>query len=247
MFQHLPLALVIFLCTSVNAQTYTINASEALSYQLGKEKVIYAMKAIYAPVSITPQLVFLPTKRGLKQVNEGILDAEAGRVDKAVTQYENLLKIPTPITKMRLSIYCLNKQDCKTNSQAGILVIQGGIMAARLCNKLNLNCNRVMNDVSAFKALQKGHAPALITNDRFALGTLCKSGLSQIYTKPLTQIYSIYHYVNKKHAELIPKLTQSIDYLIESKVLPGTFRSLSDAARHCNIKVITLTNQALEG
>ena len=243
-FVTLPLGLL--LCCWAYADTYTINASEGLAYQLGKEKVTNAMVAIYAPLLITPEVVFLPSRRGLQLVDNGQFDAEAGRIDGAINGYDNLIKIPYPLSKTRLSIYCVEAKHCVVDENMSAVTIQGGLMAERYCKLKRLNCDQVMNDISAFKAIEKGYAPAIIANDRFALGTLCQSGIRKLYSRALTKVYYVHHYIHKKHAALAPDIAKSIENLIKSNILPNTFQSLSDAAKACDVKLTVLDSASTQ-
>ncbi|WP_261594677.1 hypothetical protein [Pseudoalteromonas holothuriae] len=79
--------------------------SESVAYQMGKDTVLKSLRAIYHPLSINPTLIYLPTKRGLQLLNNGEIDADAGRIDKAMAGYTNLIKVPYPLSKFRLFIF----------------------------------------------------------------------------------------------------------------------------------------------
>ncbi|WP_234401320.1 hypothetical protein [Pseudoalteromonas sp. T1lg23B] len=228
------------------AATYVINVSEGLAYQIGKDKVQTALREIYQPLSIDPTVVYLPSKRGLALLNNGEIDADAGRIDKAMASYDNLIQVPYPLSTVRLFIYCLKSKDCRPSEQVGHLIVQGTLISEQFCKKRQLSCNIVANDTSAFSALQKNYAPSLIANDRFAVGTICASGMTEIYARPLTEELKAYHYVHKKHADLVPKLTRSIKNLMDQNLLQGRFQSLMDAAKECDLKVTFLTDTQSE-
>ncbi|CAH9064574.1 hypothetical protein PSECIP111854_03485 [Pseudoalteromonas sp. CIP111854] len=211
-----------------------------MAYQMGKDTVLKSLRAIYHPLSINPTLVYLPTKRGLQLLNNGEIDADAGRIDKAMAGYTNLIKVPYPLSKFRLFIFCIKPKECVLNKQVGHLIIQGTLLSEQFCQNAQLSCNIVANDISAFSALQKSFAPTLIANDRFAVGTICASGIKEIYARPLTKELKAYHYVHKKHADLVPQLTQSIKKLMDKNLLQNSFQSLTGAAKGCALKVTML-------
>ncbi|CAM4265012.1 hypothetical protein [Pseudoalteromonas byunsanensis] len=231
----------LLLSTSLWATSYVINVSEGLAYQIGKDKVHSALQEIYNPLSIEPSLVFLPSKRGLQLVNEGEIDADAGRIEQTMTAYQNLIQVPYPLSTVKLYIYCLNPLECVPDEQSGHLIIKGALISEQFCDKKQLSCNIVANDISAFTALQKNYAPSLIANDRFAVGTICASGMKEVFARPLTKDFKAYHYVHKKHADLVPKLTRSIKKLMDQNLLQNRFQSLTDAAKECDLKVTFLT------
>ncbi|MBD1583556.1 hypothetical protein [Pseudoalteromonas sp. S16_S37] len=245
MFKYLLSTMCLVFSLALIAKPYVINVSEDVAYQMGKDKVLKSLTVIYKPLSITPELIFLPSKRGLNLLNEGEIDADAGRIDSAMSHYENVIQIPYPLSTIRLFIYCMKPQDCSLQEGSEHLIIKGTLITEQFCKKRQLYCNIVANDVSAFSALQKGYAPTLIANDRFSVGTLCASQIEQIYAKPITGQLKAYHYVHKKHADLVPKLTQSITALMSENVLQNSFQSLTDEANACGVKLTIIENLSL--
>ncbi|BBN80130.1 hypothetical protein PA25_01150 [Pseudoalteromonas sp. A25] len=245
MIKYLCLAFSLFLSCALIAQSFVINVSEDVAYQMGKDKVRKSLEIIYAPLAIKPTLVFIPSRRGLSLLNRGEIDADAGRIDSAMISYENVLQVPYPLSTIRLFIYCIRPDDCMLSEGAEHLIVKGTVISELYCKKRRLKCNIVANDVSAFSALAKGFAPTLIANDRFSVGTLCASKIEEIYAKPLTGVLKAYHYVHKKHADLVPKLTESITALMSRNILQNSFQSLTDTASACGVKLTIMENMTL--
>ncbi|MBQ4846646.1 MULTISPECIES: hypothetical protein [unclassified Pseudoalteromonas] len=224
-----------------NAKPYTINASEALSYQLGQQQVTAIMTEIYQPLNIVPEVIFLPSYRGLKNVDQGLLDAEGGRVDVVMTTYKNVIKIPTPIAQSQLAIFCLKPHSCQVNLKDPILRIHGNLIAEHYCAKKDLSCTAVQNDISAFQALVKEQANILLANSVFPSGSLCTAGIKKVYIKLLhAKPHRIYHYVHQRHVKLVSALDASIKALHHSGKLQALIDTLLQSFAKCGGEVIKL-------
>ncbi len=223
------------------AFAYQINVSELVAYQLGQQQIAQLMQKIYAPLDITPTLVVLPSERGLEYVNQGFYDAEAGRTSAIANAYPNLLQIPEPLATVQMAVFCLKKEHCTLSTWQDYVVIQGSLITEQVCQRKKLTCNAVSNDVSAFQALEKGHVEQILADDLFALGALCQSGLAAVYVRRLRDAsYPIYHYINRKHQDLLPKLTASIKQLNSSGERDTILSRLSESFATCHGKVIEL-------
>ncbi|KAF7772426.1 hypothetical protein PCIT_a2491 [Pseudoalteromonas citrea] len=237
---------ILVLPTSI-AKPYTINASEALSYHLGQQQVVAIMSEIYRPLGITPHVVFMPSYRGLKHVEAGILDAEGGRVDIVMQKYSNIIKIPTAIANSQLAIFCLTKTACILNKTVSIIRIHGSLIAEYYCQHNSLKCTAVQNDVSAFQALGKSNAHILLANKIFPKGALCASGLKKIYLRLLkNEHYPVYHYVHQRNKHLVNQLNHSIKSLHSSGKLDALLEVLQGSFVKCGGQVIKLPDTELK-
>ena len=237
---------ILVLPTSI-AKPYTINASEALSYQLGQQQVVAIMREIYRPLNITPHVIFMPSYRGLKHVNMGILDAEGGRVDIVMKKYKNIIKVPAPIASSQLAIFCLTEKACTINRDVSIILIHGSLISEYYCQHKRLNCTAVQNDVSAFQALVKSKAHILLANNIFPTGALCASGLKKVYVRLLKdERYPVYHYVHQSNERLVKQLNHSIKDLQKSGKLRALLEVLQRSFIKCGGQVIELPDTYLK-
>ncbi|WP_125784631.1 hypothetical protein [Pseudoalteromonas rubra] len=224
-----------------DANTYRINVSESLSYSLGQQQIIAMFSAIYAPLGIQPEFEFLPSERGLQLVNDAELDAEAGRVDLIGARYDNLIAVPVPLSELRLMLLCTDPQYCDLAHETDLAIIAGNLITVWFCEQRQLNCNPVQNDISAYQALSRGRVSRILATDKYALGSLCESGLSTLYSKAASaRTFTIYHYVHKKHQALVPKLSAQIKAISQSGQLKQYAERLHNAFSQCQGQLISL-------
>ncbi|OCQ18335.1 hypothetical protein A7985_23685 [Pseudoalteromonas luteoviolacea] len=237
------IALVAILCNTQSFATeYNINVSESMSFHLGKQHVERIFTAIYHPLNISPQFHYLPTQRGLQWVNEGHFDAEAGRVESAMYDFDALIPIPTPLATVRLAVFCLEPQFCELNPNEDTVIIEGSLLSIQYCQRHKLDCHAVQNTISAFQALAKNHSQQLLATDHFSIGSLCDSGLHRIYMQILPgQGVKIHHYIHKKHLTLRSKLDDSIREKLASGELTAFINSLSNEFANCHGEIVQLT------
>lgn len=223
------------------ANTYRVNISEALSYTLGQQQITAMFSAIYAPLGIQPEFEFLPSERGLQLVNEGELDAEAGRVDLIGARYANLIAVPAPLGQLKLMLLCTDPKYCDLSYETDLAIIAGNLITVWFCQQHQLNCNRVQNDISAYQALSRGRVNRILATDKYALGSLCESGLTTLYSKTASErTFTIYHYVHKKHHALVPKLSAHIKAIRKSGQLRQYAERLENAFSQCQGQLISL-------
>ncbi|BDF96321.1 MULTISPECIES: hypothetical protein [Pseudoalteromonas] len=241
MYKVLLIFFVSLFTTASAANNYTINVSESASYQLGQAQIETLFNKIYAPLDITPHYIFLPSKRGLEQVNAGLYDAEAGRFTIIGNQYKSLLMIPTPLAELKIVLFCIEESFCQLDVNQGFLTISGTLFTEALCESKLLSCNTVINDKSAFIALKKQRAHAIIGNSLFPKGTLCESGLEQVYIREiLGQSFPLHHFIHKRHQALLAPLEQSISKLKASGEITVILNEIANEFTHCNGKIIEL-------
>ncbi|ESP91290.1 MULTISPECIES: hypothetical protein [Pseudoalteromonas] len=234
--------MLLCLCSQPSAREFNINVSEGMSFHLGKAQIEKIFTEIYRPLNITPTFHYLPTQRGLEWVNSGRFDAEAGRVENAMTTFEQLLPIPTPLATVRLAVFCLKPELCHLNGEHGIIIIEGSLMTTQFCERTKLDCHPVHNNVSAFQALTRNHSDQLLATDHFSMGSLCDSGLSKIYMRILPfQGVLIRHYIHKKHQALLPKLNDIIKDKVNSGEFTRFINRLNSEFANCDGEIIDLT------
>ncbi|KZN58523.1 hypothetical protein [Pseudoalteromonas luteoviolacea] len=236
----IAMAAILFALQSV-AKEYNINVSESMSFHLGKKQVEQIFTAIYEPLDIAPQFHYLPSQRGLRWVNLGQFDAEAGRVESAMHQFDSLIPIPTPLATVRLAVFCLDPQFCQVNYKEGMVIIKGSLLSVQFCERFALNCHAVQNTISAFQALAKSHSLQLLATDHFSIGSLCDSGLQKIYMYTLPgQGVNVRHYIHKKHLPLLSKIDLSIKEKLANGELNAFINRLSNEFANCNGEIIEL-------
>jgi len=78
------------------------------------EKVYLPLiKAMYKEANIDIKLYYVNNSpRPIKALNDGLFDADVGKILESVKDYENIIHVPTPLTTTRLYLACSKKVVC---------------------------------------------------------------------------------------------------------------------------------------
>jgi polar amino acid transport system substrate-binding protein len=220
---------------------YVIAVNEAYYFNLGASNVRALFNKIYAPLGIKPQIEFYPSLRGLKLVNEGLLDAEAGRSLNVGKQYTNLIKVSYPIMQHHNGFFCLTIEACKTSATTRYAVVTGFEAGKKYCENNNLNCLTEQSHGLLAKALEFGAIDVLIASLNTATKALCKMKTKTVYYKDSMALnVTSYHLIHNKHQDLEPALAASIQNLAKSGEIKQFLQNASIVNSNCLVDVIEL-------
>ena len=180
---------------------------------------------VYAELGITPSFVYYPSKRGLRMVNRGYIDAEAGRFSSVGANYPNLIKVDQAVVNLHVGLFCLGKKTCVPTENDAVVLLDGLEIGDRFCEVKRFNC-RYESDVNVIiRLLEDGIASAFMSTTMSAKQIVCGSGTTQIAFSDIPEFKQYtYHYVNRKHIDLVPKLEAAIRKLRD---LEPEFRKLN--------------------
>ena len=168
------------------------------------------IKIVYKKMGIPVDIVAMPGKRSLKESNEGHIDGEVSRISEVAEEFSNLIKVPTPINYIEPSAFTTQLiadiNNCEALTNFSIAIVRG-LKHAELCTK-EINQVKVVNHLTkAFELLNAARVDIVITSKINGLYLSKKMGLTSV--KHLTLSLSklpVYHFVNKKYADLVPRI-----------------------------------------
>lgn len=208
------LCILVFFNFCALAAPYTINVSESYRDHAALERLF---TILYAPLTIQPKFVYYPSKRGLRLVNEGRLDAEAGRFHMVAKNYINLVRVEEPINILHTGYYCIEKSRCDITPETVVVVDSSFQSATLFCQNNALTCLVESNPNLIAKSLEKNIAQVFLSEVNGALTVLCMLETQQVFYKNIPKFANFsYHYVHKKHAGIVSALEQSMRQMKES-------------------------------
>jgi len=167
----------------------------------------------YHRLGIDVTFALVPSARSLAMANEGASDADAGRTAEVGARFGNLVRVPSTIIEMDYRAITRDRKLAVTGWDS----LKGHRICSLLGDKLiesrtaGLDREMTRGLPSALKMLEAGRCDVLIASqfawsdfDTIAPGHYCESDA------PLMSV-PIYHYVNKRHADLVPALTRILD------------------------------------
>lgn len=163
------------------------------------------LKTAYQRLNIKIEFVYLPAERSLHAANECSIDGEGSRVAGLEQQYPNLIKIKIPIETISLSAYSKNKtiniQGWQSLKPYRIAYLRGVKVIQK--NLIGFKTETVTNIKQAFMMLEHDRVDVVIADDNQHLANDYQD--IKKLTPPI-YIFPVFHYLNKKHHDLIPEL-----------------------------------------
>ncbi|OUR78005.1 hypothetical protein A9Q83_08425 [Alphaproteobacteria bacterium 46_93_T64] len=174
---------------------------------------------LYKRIGITANFLPMPARRALEMSNGGKTDGEIFRVKSIGKKFKNLVRVPTPLLKVVWYAYAANErlavgsqEEIKKVNRIGI--IRGVVWAENLV-KNNKAVVRVDNISDLAEKLIMGAIDVAVATDAELFKQYEKRKLKKSVFRgsPLHTI-NLYHYLYKKHANLVPIIDAEIKKMI---------------------------------
>jgi len=202
---------LLFLSSFAYADAFIIDINDAHKNESTGQLAERFFTKVYAEVGIKPEFVYYPSKRGLRMVNRGKIDAEAGRFEIVASRYSNLVKVDEAILTMHVGLYCFDNQDCRVPKNAAIVLLDGMVSGAKFCDAKQFKCRHESDVQAIIRLLREGIANAFLSTTLSAKPIVCNAKDVSISFSELPEFkQQSFHYVNRKHASIAPKLEDAI-------------------------------------
>ncbi len=207
------LVMVLLFSWSIHAKSqsetttmYFANIPNNFTVAIGAEVI----KTAYQKLGIAVEFVVMPTKRALKQSNEGKVDGEIHRVWSIADSYPNLIRVPTPINYIDQVVFSsvqnVDIKQCADLAPYTVGIVRG-VKHAEECTR-DLPLQRVFNTsakMMTMLSVQKiDFAISSWVNGMWLRKTMDIDNVHVIGPPVSRQL--LYHYVHKKHADLVEKI-----------------------------------------
>ncbi len=182
--------------------------------------VVRTLSKIYNRINIDIEIQGFPPKRSIMLANEGIVDAECSRIYNITDNYPNLIRVPTPIYIVRVGLYSLKTDKSFQNwpDLAGYKIgLLGGTFFAAGA-KSTFNLIPANNPTHLFDLLIAERIDFALLTDVIGPDLLAKIPEYRDIKllNPHFMEFYVYHYVHKKHQDLVIPIDRSIRALQKS-------------------------------
>ena len=190
--------------STINTDTPVVGAIEKI------------LQDAYTNLNITFDIKRLPPQRALAESNSGEVDGELFRIAGIEQEFPDLIRVSSPVYTVegytaikKTDIIITNKDSIKPYK---IGIVRGVQWAEDLTKGMNVS---VTNDyTSAVQMLDKGRIDLILGAKNLMEEETQKLGLNDIkISDEAIVILELFHYLNKKHADLVPKISESINSL----------------------------------
>ena len=186
--------------------------------------VIDLLRMAYKEIGYELHIIDFNHQSSLAAANEGVLDGQLGRIADVTQDYPNLLKVDFPLFNFNL-LLLKNCQTC-LYSDLKSLAIQSSYPAAKsFLDKQPFHGDviTVRNITAQLNLLTQKRVEGALLLD-FLLSTKHPNFDQSQFHKEVLMSMQSFHFVHKRHATLIPKLTAALKKLDEQ----GTVRFLKN-------------------
>lgn len=178
------------------------------------------LKEAYKRLHIDIKLLYQPAERSLWAANNGMIDGDVGRIVGMEKKYPNLLMVKVPVTHIVLYA-CVKNITFKVEDWQSLKPYRiGHLRGAKLIedNLSGFNTQTVTTTEQAFTMLEHNRVDVVIANADEITEELPKYPAIKALKPPLYS-FPVYHYLNKKHADLVPKLEAVLQEMMMDKTI----------------------------
>ena len=159
-----------------------------------------------------------PPGDSIKMTNVGKLDAELIRRPIIELSAKNLIRIPVKLLSGQLVLYCSNNIKCDddvlNDSSAIIGIVSGKNITSNYMKNKNASVYQIKENKNLALLFEKQRIQYILSLDIDGIGNINFIDKSQCQTFQLS-LYDSYHYIHKKHENLVPELTLALSQAIE--------------------------------
>lgn len=213
-------SVVFIVCLLHSTSSYAQQTLTFSSFNLGVITKINMriLEEVYRRLGIKIVIKQYPAERALHLANNGEVDGEFARRAIIMQIAPNLLQIPTALIQGQVTAFSKHKvfkiKGWKSLQPYKVAILRGHKIAE--ANTRQFNREIINTREALFYFLQQDRADIVIYSYLSGIIFLKKNGLSNIYPhSPPLDTGSIYHFLHKKHADLVPKVDKIIQEIIK--------------------------------
>lgn len=201
-------------------------AGQALVLAMGEDDttaatgILAILKTAYSRIGIEVKGKVLPANRALVDSNTGFTDGELCRIADIESEHPNLIRIPVPVMTVEIMAYTVDNtfpvKGWKSLKKRRI-GIKAGIRYTEMQTHGMPNVLRSTNHDTLFKLLAANRLDVVIATRSIhpAQGGKKYVETFYIHEPPLAKL-QLYHYLHKKHAELVQPITDILSRMYEN-------------------------------
>lgn len=209
-----------FSLASTEAKLSNIQVSTLLENDpatLIAEKIL---SSAYQQLKMTLTVKRLPGERSLYSANNGETDGELYRKIGMERDYPNLIIVPVPLQTYEIVIFT-QATDFIVNGWESLRPFVIGYVKGIKIIEQNTDGMRVEQAATmrqAFLKMSLGRSDLVVANRSSGLAVLKELNMHDVRViKPALASFAVFHYLHKKHENLIPKLTAVLKQMQQDK------------------------------
>jgi polar amino acid transport system substrate-binding protein len=178
------------------------------------KKGVAVLQEVYRHAGLHAVFEYMPAARSIKTANSGRMDGEALRSKDAAAKYPNLVRVAVPVAKGELVAWALHDigpiNESFDITKFRVALMNGDVLAQRIAGEARVYNVRSYNQAAGM--LLKNRIDFVLAWRRsFTTIVSASPKFSQI--RPVSKDLFVtegYHYLHKKHTNLVPRLERSL-------------------------------------
>jgi polar amino acid transport system substrate-binding protein len=176
----------------------------------------------YRRLGLRLQVHKLPGERALRSANNGDVDGELYRKLGMERDYPNLLIVPVPLLTYEIVIFTLGTSFPVHGWESLRPYTVGFVKSIKIVeqNTQGMRVEVASTLRQAFVKMSLGRSDVVVANRASGMAVLQELNLpdAKVLTPPLAT-FPVFHYLHKKHAALVPRLTSVLQQMQRDKTL----------------------------
>lgn len=180
---------------------------------------VVILQQAYARLGIDTESRQLPAARSLFMANQGHTDGEINRIAAIAPDNPNLIRIPIPVNRLEAVALTCGKTiqaDLDTLAHLRVGIKIGNQYAKNLTEKFPAVV-RLSNENKLLDLLLAGRLDTIIVDRAWALSIQqAPRHECLVINAPVLTSIPLYHYLHKRHADLVPDITRVLREMQDS-------------------------------
>ncbi len=175
----------------------------------------------------------LPGERSLRSANNGDTDGELYRKLGMDRDYPNLIIVPVPLMTYEIVIFTLGTDFVVHGWDSLRPFTIGFVKSIKIVeqNTQGMHIEVAATLRQAFLKMSLGRSDVVVANKASGMAAIKELNLPDVkMLSPPLATFPVFHYLNKKHAELVPKLTGVLQQMQKDKTIENIQKSLLSEA-----------------
>ncbi|MBB4844181.1 polar amino acid transport system substrate-binding protein [Paucibacter oligotrophus] len=180
------------------------------------------MREAYLRLGIALEVQAMPGERSLISANSGETDGELYRKMGIDKSYPQLIRVPVPLQTYEIVVFT-KLEPFKVEGWESLRPYKiGFVKGIKIIEEktLGMQAESVATMHQAFTKLDRGRSELVLANRVTGLASLRAHQFQgvKVLLPPLASFF-VYHYLNKKHAALVPKLSEVLKHMEQERTL----------------------------
>lgn len=182
-------------------------------------------------IGVKFELQAMSAERGLLNANNGIDDGDVSRIVGLEQQYPNLIRVPEVIQHLQMMAFSRNANFRVTGPESLKSYDVGILIGWKILERMIVESHsliKLATDRQLFTMLDKNRIDVAVIERLQGLYLLKEMKIEgvRVLEPPFVEV-ALYPYLNKKHADLVPKMAEALRKMKQD----GTYQRILDTVR----------------